>query len=384
MNDHGAPAVDYFEALGIPRGASAEEIARRVKQELRTWQKRTSNPDLARRQEAEKKVQLLSEAKDVLLDDGRRAAYLRRLESRPSEPRVEPVPQRGPQPDPAPPPPQDGIDWVGQAFDYLAKRDHRSAVYAAREARERDPRSAAAWSVLARANLGMGNADDALFEMQRAIELAPNYMQFRLDLGSIYEAMEQWQDAAGVYSSATDLDHTDERPRLAAARAWMHAGSPDRARPVLEDIVEHGEDKQAAGVALGNCLITLAELVPQHRDGSSYFVTSKAEIAEMRDLVEEAEQATNDPDVRNRAGDVRGYLRWCERRQWSVATGVMRRFLLVVFGLAVLLVVGGVTALGEEPGAGIAAFAIAAGILVLLYFNTRVPGWKRNRKRLRQ
>ncbi|MGH3096646.1 MAG: tetratricopeptide repeat protein [Streptosporangiales bacterium] len=393
MNDHGGPALDYFEALGIPRGAAAEEISRRVKQELRTWQKRTSNPDLARRQEAEKKVQLLSEAKEVLLDDARRAAYLRRLERGPSEPEPEPRPEPAPQPGgqpapaprqrPAPQPPQDGIDWVGQAFDYLAKRDHRSAVYAAREARERDPRSAAAWSVLARANLGLGNADDALFEMQRAIELAPNYLQFHLDLGGIHEALGQWDDAAGVYSSAADLDRSDERPRLAAANAWMQAGKPAQARPVLEDIVERGHDKQAAGVALGNCLITLAELVPRYRDGSNYFVTSKAEIARMRGLVQEAERVTDDPDVRDRAGDVRGYLRWCERRQWHVATGLMRRFLLVVLGLAVALVIAGVTWLGDELGTGVTAFVLAAGILVLLYFNTRVPGWKRNRKRLR-
>lgn len=404
MNDNGGPLVDYFAALGIPRGASVEEISRRVKQELRTWQKRTSNPDLARRQEAEQKVQLLSQAKDVLLDEARRAAYLRELERRPRQPdpepepaptpapRAEPVPRHrqrvpeSPQPrqQPAPEPPQEKIDWVGQAFEYLAKRDHRSAVYAAREARERDPRSAAAWSALARANLGLGNADDALFEIQRAIELAPNYLQFRLELGAVHEQLGQWQEAASVYSSAGELDRTDERPRLAAANAWMQAGMPAQARPLLEDIVERGEDKQTASVALGDCLVTLAELVPQYRDGTNYFVTTKAEIAQMHDLARQAEQVTDDPGVRDRIGEVRGYLRWCERRHWNVGTGLMRRFVLVAFGVAVLFVLGGASLLtDEQTAAGATSFVIATGILVLLYFNTRVPGWKRNRKRLR-
>src|SRR5688500_17026044 len=130
--------TDYYALLGVDQNATPEELTSRMKQELRIWQKRTNNPDLTRRQEAEQKVKQLSEARQVLLDSDQRRAYDQRLAAQgavsPTTPTV-----------------ADGSDWLRKAKEFLAVNDYLSASYAAREARQNYGESAEVWSVQARA-----------------------------------------------------------------------------------------------------------------------------------------------------------------------------------------------------------------------------------------
>jgi curved DNA-binding protein CbpA len=66
---------DYYALLGVHRSASSDELDQSIRAELRRWQRRTASPDLARRQEAERQVHLLAEARAVLLDDRQRHRY---------------------------------------------------------------------------------------------------------------------------------------------------------------------------------------------------------------------------------------------------------------------------------------------------------------------
>ena len=80
--DHGGPAPDLYELLGVPRRASREEIAQ-------AWRRRAraEHPDSRPRDTAAPgRFRVLAEAYQVLSDPARRAAYDRALGSGPSEP----------------------------------------------------------------------------------------------------------------------------------------------------------------------------------------------------------------------------------------------------------------------------------------------------------
>lgn len=88
---------DYYRIVGVERTASMAEIDRTSREQLRQWQPRTYVADLARRQEAERRMMLLGVARSVLLDPAKRASYDRQFGQPPSvavssAPQAEPPP----------------------------------------------------------------------------------------------------------------------------------------------------------------------------------------------------------------------------------------------------------------------------------------------------
>jgi curved DNA-binding protein CbpA len=84
--DHGGPGPDLYQLLGVPRGASREEIAQ-------AWRRRAraEHPDHRPRDAgdvATDRFRVLAEAWRVLSDPARRAAYDRTLEHQQADPRI--------------------------------------------------------------------------------------------------------------------------------------------------------------------------------------------------------------------------------------------------------------------------------------------------------
>jgi hypothetical protein len=97
-----AVEVDYYALLAVDPGADAVTIRKALVGEQRLWGVRQNAPDLATRHAAERRVQLLAEVRDILLDPSRRALYdVRRVPVWPTGPEppeslVAPTPQPAP------------------------------------------------------------------------------------------------------------------------------------------------------------------------------------------------------------------------------------------------------------------------------------------------
>src|SRR5690606_23670987 len=173
---------------------------RKIREQLRLWQRRTANADLSRRQEAERRVEQLSQARTVLLDEEQRRQYDRKLIALRAS---DPVPAgtvAGPTVvDTAPA----TLDWLSQARRYLAAHDHHSAAHAARAALRTEPNPPVeVWTILARANTELGRLEDALHEAQRAVTLAPDNLEAQLVLGQVLERRQEWEKAYQQYRNA--------------------------------------------------------------------------------------------------------------------------------------------------------------------------------------
>ncbi|ONI71032.1 hypothetical protein ALI144C_51710 [Actinosynnema sp. ALI-1.44] len=353
--------TDYYALLGVDHDATSEELTSRIKQELRIWQKRTNNPDLTRRQEAEQKVKQLSEARQVLLDDDQRRVYDQRLAAQGAAPSATPTVA-------------DGSDWLRKAKEFLAVNDYLSASYAAREARQNYGESAEVWSLQARASTGLGRDEDALFEARQAVNLSPDDPDLRFDLALVHERLGQWGDAYGCYEALQRMDPTDEYTTIGMASCLIAMDQPDRAVPILEPLAESGREREMAGRYLAMALIRMAELMPRLSDGDTYVVTGQHEINQMRSLVERARQVSADRDIQAEVTRLTEYLSWCQSKH-----RVYDLRYSVIFKRAVIIVVGWIVLSLADQGVAVLIALVAAALWIgLPIYQCYKPGWKIN------
>lgn len=354
--------TDYYALLGVARNATQDALTGKIKQELRIWQKRTNNPDLTRRQEAEQKVKQLSEARQILLDEGQRRAYDQRLAA------------QGAVTESTPTSTKDGTDWLRRAREYLAANDYMAASYAAREARQNSGESAEVWSLQSRASAGLGRYEDALFEARQAVGLSPDDPDLRFDLAMVHERLGQWSDAYSCYETLHQMDPDDEYPRIGMASCLIASDQPDRALPILEPLAMSGREHEMAGNYLAMALLRMAELVPRSKDGDGYVVTERREIDQMLPLVERARQFSADYEIQAEVARLSEYLSWCQSKH-----RVYDLRFTVLFMRAAIVFVGWIVLSLVDPGMAVFLALLAAALWIgLPVYLSYKPGWKVN------
>jgi tetratricopeptide (TPR) repeat protein len=354
--------VDYYALLGVARTASRPGIEQAIRQGIRTWSKQTGRPELDRRQEAERKMQQIKEAREILLDDDRRARYDDQLAA---------LPASAGTPSAAG---STGEDWLVLARNAMSMNDFRTAVRAAQEARSLEGRAAEVWSILARANAGLGRHDDAVFEAQRAVQLEPDNLEHRYTLAQIFEQLGDWANALKVYQSLSQLDPESELPHFGAASVYLASGDYNQALGMFEHLYETGRDPAMAGDYLAMALLNAAENVPRVQVDNGYAITAPVEISHMRGLLQRAAEVVDDPELSAEVASARAYVERSAGSEiiwgrifgrWGLRYGVVAMLSLCLAGsahqtwpFAALVVVGG--------GVGLAVYA-------------HVPRWRLNR-----
>lgn len=362
---------DYYALLGVERTATTQDLEKQIRTQLRTWSKRSNHPDLSRRQEAERRVQQLSEARKVLLDPGKRAEYDRKLAVTPAS--SEPVTGKS-----------SDISWPDEAKRHMMAGDYFSAAYAARQGRDADPGNAEAWSVLAWVNTEMGNLRDALFEAGRAVELDPREASRHLDLGDVRARMQMADDALASYRRAQELDPELEEASVGIAAVLQDTGRHADALQMLEDLLPRSRDPEWLGNQLAIALLTAAEAVPRVQWPEGYMVTSPREVTFMRQHLDRARALTQDPDLLAAADDIDRNLQWCTERHWRAPAWMGNGCLIAI--AVVGFIVAGIVSLGVLASGGILDivtlllfWGVGLGaIITIVYFSGFVPGWKMN------
>jgi len=276
--------------------------------------------------------------------------------------------------------------WLEHAKRALATSEFHTAAYAARQARHQSGETAQVWSVLARAHAGMERFEDAVVEAQRAVRLAPQEAEPHLTLAGILVDLGNWDAALQCYKAAAAMANGSDAARIGTASVLLLTGEMHRARRILEDVYARGADEPGrpnpAGDYLALALTEVAEQVPVVRDNDTYFITSEAEIARMRELLDRAASVTRDPDVHAGVARVRRYVEACARHEfvasrlphwcphWVCATVAV----LLLIGIVWLAVILGwlipVAVIGPLTGAAVAYGARRYA---------QVPRWRLNK-----
>jgi hypothetical protein len=271
--------------------------------------------------------------------------------------------------------------WLGRAWGALAGGDYQQAVYAAGKAR-RYGETAQASLLLARAEAGLERFEDAVVEAQRAVRLAPDEPEHYLTLACIFHDLGNWEAALGCYRTAGRLAPDSDAPSLGKAMVLVQTGDLAGAQLLLEAVYARSPDNRTAGDCLSLVLIEAAEQIPEVREGETYFVTSRREVAEMRARLDRAAEVTRDPDLLACVAKIRAYVDTCARREWLTQRMFQSRTGRICLALLAILG-GGVAAapvLSESPIPFLVAMTLPVGRIahrLLLY--AWVPRWRLNR-----
>ncbi|MBB5076167.1 hypothetical protein [Nonomuraea endophytica] len=362
---------NYYAIVGAERNDPADVIKKKITNELRQWQKRTNSSDLSKRQEAEQKVALLTKAREILLDDARRKGYDIQLDAFLAA-------GGGAQ---APVTASSGSgDWLQQARDHLAVGDYNSAAYCGREARNTLGASAEVWSILARANAGLGNLSEALYEAQQAASLDVANPDRQLELGGVYEELEQWDRALSCYEQVNRLTGGSEEADLGIAGSLANQGRYAQAIPVLEKLHLHGSNKRMAAYYLADVLLAYAETIPVAKQEDGYYITTAEEIAQTRAVLNRVKTLSDDEQIMLRVIDQEQYLATMETKQLYGVTGWKVTKTVILWAVIAFVIAGilsnagtGGFFLGVLLGGGVAWLRIHLQIR-----NHYLPRWRIN------
>lgn len=350
--------VDYFELLTLSSTASSEEIEVRIRDEMRLWVKRTEAPDMAMRQQAERRVKELTEAKRTLLDPTARQHYEAELRSRPA-----PTTQADAMP-------AEGEDLVALAQAHLADGDALSAVYVASRATERQPGVSEAWAVLAEGKLAMGRTDDAVYEYRKAIDLQPTEPSYYFGLGGVHERRKEWQQGWQYYNQASQMEPSNALYRVAVANIYIQTSQAQQAVPILEQAASElpASDVVRYYLALAYHDAAVQSSTPLSNGNS--LITTPQQASYGNEMVGRAQAlGVADPEITNTLDRLAGNVRYALEKHWGYTVGSTLKWGTVLFVLFLIFV-------AASPALSILVLA-GAGLWIYLGFQ---PGWKINHK----
>ncbi len=374
--------TDYYALLGVDPDADRAVLEKRIKEEQRKWRPRTALPELGRRQEAEQRMALLAEARGVLLDDGKRAAYDRTRAARAQR-----------RPTAAGTATGDVGTLLERAERALAINDYRTAAFFAEEA-ARTAASPRAWNLRARAYAGQDDHQRAVVAAQEAVDMEPGNPMYHIDLGIIHQALDEPDSAVAAFEQAAELAPEDLGPRLLIADLHLSGGRYQEAVALLEQVHrEHPDDRDTRNM-LAAALHDRAQAIPADRTETVYAITAKQEIAEMRPLLDRAASlVVDDPELSAVIDETREYVAQQEQKVFDfralfripVAEGpagcLVVSFLVLLFLSPALTAVATVTAFSDGVfDMGFVLLLVTALLCWGWWSSLVVPRWKQNRR----
>lgn len=269
-------------------------------------------------------------------------------------------------------------NWISQAYAALRSDDFHSAAYAAREAAKSGD-TAETWHLKSRANLGLGNGQDALYEARQATVLDSRNAGYHFHLGLVSESLSDDSAASHSYQTAASLDPTSTLYRAAYAGTLASLGQLEESIAMLRSMQSVDPNDSSVNTHLAIALLEKAESVVRVKEGDEIVITSKGEVDQIRALAGEAKALTPDSEMKGQADLLLNYAAEMEQSTLRLHNLFLQRGGPVRWGVAVVaLFVVGVFACTVSTGFG-ATMLFASLLLAAMVFGTAwVPRWKAN------
>ena len=351
--------INYYRLLNIPQTAGAAEIEKAIKTERRTWNQRANNPKAEIRAEAEQRIRDIAEAEKILLNAQSRANYDREVANAPEKQTAMPTGETE--------------DWVKVAVDFYKKSDYESMAYAAREATQIMPKESIAWFWRGVASSRLNRDSDAKFELQRAIELNPDDVDYYSELADVYKELKDYKNAYQLYTKASNMD-SENLYYLASASECLILNKQFNEAVELAKKVYTKDPSYKYGQAAYLLALYKQIFAAISYDASddTYYVTNQTQLAFFKTKLDIVNSVRADSDdAREIKADLNDLYARSEKVRYIGSSRILWYLCAAGFGLFSL-------SSGRGSNVGLGLLCLVATVAVF-YFRHFKPNWKWNK-----
>ncbi|HFF3742089.1 tetratricopeptide repeat protein [Bacillus cereus] len=362
---------NYYELLQVDSNIGADELKEKLIEAQRKWLGRTNAPDLKRRQEAERKIEILAAAEEILLDEAKRIEYNRMLDGSNSEGNTNDQEQFDDTTK------STAQELINEAWNLLEQERVADAIVVGKRVTENYGANAYGWAVLARAHYIWNEYDDAIYEYRKAIDIETNNDVFYYDLADVYfdhprlSFEERLNHVEKLTQKALSIKPNERAYRFRMAVIARYRDNYDQAIDILRQLIEtHGKDP-----SLGNELAynyyykCLTLLYAQESNGETYYSYISRESAEQGlILLREAKLYATDRDL---LGYIQTFIDLGEK-------ALQTKFLVGRF--AILGFIPAIWFLNALFSFSFISLLISGALLYFVWKISRIPVWLDNKE----
>lgn len=196
--------INYYSELNLDMSLSDDELEKEIKVLQKKWMNRSNSANQDKRHEAEKKIQLLSEAKEILTNYEKKQQYNLQLKKHNTDSSLNT--NSGPQESTAQLSEEEFKQKKSAILKLLNLKDYPTAITHGQQLTSLAPGNKDSWYLYGLTNRLFGNYDLAISHFNKALELDPTHGLSYLQLGHVYNTINQKKQAFSYYDRALKLN----------------------------------------------------------------------------------------------------------------------------------------------------------------------------------
>lgn len=263
--------INYYSELELDSNLTIDELEEEIKALQKKWIRRQTSANQEKRHEAENKIQMIADAKDVLLDPASKRTYDDELYA--YENQV--VEQQQTQQTPT----SGGYYHISdEEFEELVERywvyadanDYSSALAQSQHLTTVAPDNFLSWFLHGYSNRQFGNNELSIGYFNKAIEMNPSHESSYVQLGVALLSLKRRNDAYQAFQKGLQINPNSEIAIRNTANLLLDDGQVDEAISLYEKLIELRNDDYSNEL-LAQAYYKKGEYALPHYESGYYF-----------------------------------------------------------------------------------------------------------------
>lgn len=349
---------NYYAIFNIDENLHGDELQTELRKIQKRLITRQNAADINRRQEAERKLVLIQEAMDILLDEEKRKEYDAQLihanhkkQTDSKQHHQEADSQYNH---------QSQQELIDLAHDLIGQMQYPQAMNAAKQALAISNQSAEAWSVYGYACAAWREYDEAVRAYKNAITVNPAVAHNYTELANLYLQLDQINDAKEMINKAIHINPDDMFTREVEASIYMEEQQYNQAVQIYEALLKENADNEQIKTLLASCYEQIGmSYLYYDKSSRQFYCIDEGNTQQMIHYMQKAYDLTSENYLQDQISFGQKALR--KKLDFTNWSSLVLAILIGLFSNSLLLTI------------------ILAGIV--LYVN-HVPNYKLNRRAL--
>lgn len=277
---------NYYKIFNIDENLHGDELQTELRKIQKKLITRQNAADINRRQEAERKLAIIQEAMDILLDEEKRKEYDEKLKYQDQSGQADPFQDYQQANDRNSQTQQELIDL---ARHLIGQMQYPQAMNAAKQALEINDQSAEAWSVYGYACAAWREYDKAVQAYKNAISADPTISNNYTELANIYLQFDHLNDAKEMIYKSIHLNPNDIYAREIEASIYMEEKQYDKALQIYEALLKEAPENEQIKTMLASCYeqISMSHFY-YHKPSQQYYCVDQENTEKMIQYMQKA------------------------------------------------------------------------------------------------